>query len=56
MTVANKALVDALYRTFLEALPWYMKITKGQRFRWEGYAHQGAVLVEQMRTEVETDQ
>lgn len=53
MTAVGKPLADALYRTFLQALPWYMKITKAQRFRWECTAHQAAFQVEQMRSNLQ---
>lgn len=49
MSVVDKPLADALTSVLLDALPWYRKVTKAQRFRWQIAAHQAAAKVEQMR-------
>lgn len=47
----SKPLTDALYGVLLDAAPWWMKVTKAQRFRLEIIATEAAHVVEQMREE-----
>lgn len=51
MSTCDRALAEAITKVITDAAPWWMKVTRAQRFRLEMIGHNAAVAVERMRSE-----